>query len=147
MKKQTYKISRKGVTLIELTVVIVVLLSLVSVLFIGARAWKEGSDRAACILNLRAFQQGIRSYANLNEVDIGSAVSDDAIIAAGFMGGTGGDATAVPPVVAAYDATCPLDGDAYSDNSAGNVPAVGTLWKVCQNAASDNHVPSDITTW
>ena len=51
----------KGMTLLELTVVILVLLSLISVLFIGARAWKKGSDRAACILNIRNFQQAVRS--------------------------------------------------------------------------------------
>jgi type II secretory pathway pseudopilin PulG len=56
----------KGMTLLELTVVILVLLSLISVLFIGARAWKKGSDRAACILNIRNTQQAVRSYMNMN---------------------------------------------------------------------------------
>ena len=42
-----------GMTLLELTVVILVLLSLISILFIGARAWKKGSDRAASILTIR----------------------------------------------------------------------------------------------
>ena len=32
----------KGMTLLELTVVILVLLSLIYILFIGARAWKKG---------------------------------------------------------------------------------------------------------
>jgi prepilin-type N-terminal cleavage/methylation domain-containing protein len=47
MKRKT------GMTLLELTIVILVLLTLVSILFIGARAWKKGSDRAANIMNLR----------------------------------------------------------------------------------------------
>lgn len=34
-------------TFIELTVVILVLISLVSILFAGAKAWIRGSDRAA----------------------------------------------------------------------------------------------------
>jgi type II secretory pathway pseudopilin PulG len=53
-------------TLIELTVVILVLLSLLTILFIGARAWKRGSDRAACILQIRQVQIGVRSFANMN---------------------------------------------------------------------------------
>ena len=53
-------------TLLELTVVILVLLSLISILFIGARAWKKGSDRAGCILNIRNVQQAVRGYANMN---------------------------------------------------------------------------------
>ncbi len=52
-------------TLLELTVVILVLLSLISILFIGARAWKRGSDRAICIIHIQSAQKGVRSYANL----------------------------------------------------------------------------------
>ena len=37
----TQKIRKSGMTLIELTVVILVLLSLISILFVGARAWKN----------------------------------------------------------------------------------------------------------
>ncbi|MBC7981098.1 MAG: prepilin-type N-terminal cleavage/methylation domain-containing protein, partial [Armatimonadetes bacterium] len=44
---QNMKAAKSGMTLLELTVVILVLLSLISILFIGARAWKKGSDRAA----------------------------------------------------------------------------------------------------
>ncbi|MBC8126009.1 MAG: prepilin-type N-terminal cleavage/methylation domain-containing protein, partial [Gloeobacteraceae cyanobacterium ES-bin-144] len=55
---------KSGMTLLELTVVILVLLSLISILFVGARAWKAGSDRAGCILNLRNVQQAVRAYQN-----------------------------------------------------------------------------------
>lgn len=51
--------------LLELTVVILVILSLISILFIGARAWKKGSDRAASILQIRNMQQAVRSYSNM----------------------------------------------------------------------------------
>ena len=62
----TQTIKRKsGMTLLELTVVILVLLSLISILFIGARAWKKGSDRAGCIMNIRNVQQGMRSFQNM----------------------------------------------------------------------------------
>lgn len=33
-----------------------------SILFVGARAWKKGSDRAACIMNVRNTQQALRAY-------------------------------------------------------------------------------------
>ena len=59
------KKSNKGMTLIELTVVILVLLSLISVLFIGARAWMRGSDRANAALLIRNAQQGVRSHTNI----------------------------------------------------------------------------------
>ena len=56
-------------TLIELTVVILVLLSLISVLFIGARAWMRGSDRAHAALLIRNAQQGVRSHAGIMGVE------------------------------------------------------------------------------
>jgi type II secretory pathway pseudopilin PulG len=49
-------------TLLELTVVILVLLSLITILFIGAQAWKRGSDRAICIINIQNVQKGVRGY-------------------------------------------------------------------------------------
>ena len=53
-------------TLLELTVVILVILSLVSILFVSARAWKRSSDRAENILNLRNIQQAVRGHENLH---------------------------------------------------------------------------------
>ena len=57
--------TRSGFSLLELTVVIVVILSLTSVLFVGARAWKNGADRTGCILNIRNVQTSVRSYQNM----------------------------------------------------------------------------------
>lgn len=59
------KKSKSGMTLIELTVVILVLLSLISVLFVGARAWMRGSDRANAALLIRNAQQGCRAQCNI----------------------------------------------------------------------------------
>ena len=69
----------KGVTLLELTVVILVLLTLISVLFIGARAWKKGSDRSTNILNVRNVQQAVRGYANMNNIPEGGDVAEATI--------------------------------------------------------------------
>jgi len=58
-------------TLLELTVVILVLLSLITILFIGARAWKRGSDRSANMMNLRNTQAAMRSHQNLRDLAVG----------------------------------------------------------------------------
>ena len=71
---QNVKATKSGMTLLELTVVILVLLSLISILFIGARAWKKGSDRAASILQIRNVQQAVRSYSNMNGLNPGGAM-------------------------------------------------------------------------
>ena len=63
---------KHGFSLLEVTVVIAVLLSLTTVLILGARAWKNGSDRAGCILNMRMVQTAVRSYQNLYEYNPGS---------------------------------------------------------------------------
>jgi len=57
-----------GMTLLELTVVILVLLSLITILFIGARAWKKGSDRSANIMNIRNCQQAMRGEQNMKQL-------------------------------------------------------------------------------
>ncbi|BCU78242.1 prepilin-type N-terminal cleavage/methylation domain-containing protein [Luteolibacter sp. LG18] len=76
MKSNTLRLkNKKGMTLLELTVVILVLLSLISILFIGARAWKRGSDRAASILQIRNVQQAVRSYSNMNAKNAGDTVA------------------------------------------------------------------------
>ena len=72
---QNMKASKSGMTLLELTVVILVLLSLISILFIGARAWKKGSDRAASILQIRNTQQAVRSFSNMNGRNPGDTVA------------------------------------------------------------------------
>jgi type II secretory pathway pseudopilin PulG len=62
-----------GMTLLELTVVILVLLSLISILFVGARAWKKGSDRSANIMNIRNTQQAMRGHENMKGLLVGDA--------------------------------------------------------------------------
>jgi type II secretory pathway pseudopilin PulG len=65
---------KSGMTLLELTVVILVLLSLISILFIGARAWKKGSDRSANIMNVRNIQQAVRGQQNSGDKKATEAV-------------------------------------------------------------------------
>jgi prepilin-type N-terminal cleavage/methylation domain-containing protein len=106
--------AKSGMTLLELTVVILVLLSLISILFVGARAWKKGSDRSANILNLRNSQQAVRGHANMNP-DV-TAITEDVIF------GTDDDG------VGAYlrKPTAPTGITSYT--GAAVAPAVGALW-------------------
>jgi prepilin-type N-terminal cleavage/methylation domain-containing protein len=130
---QTPAIKRKsGMTLIELTVVIVVLLSLIAVLFIGARAWKKGADKAGCIMNIRNMQQAVRSYANLGNIAEGGT-----IVAADFEGP--GKFLAVVP-------NCPSDPTkAYDVLTV--VPTTGTLFATCTAADKAEHIPAGYTGW
>jgi type II secretory pathway pseudopilin PulG len=130
----THSMKRKaGMTLLELTVVILVLLSLISILFIGARAWKKGSDRAGCIMQIRNVQQAVRSYANMNGVNAGATVTglNALVIGAGkFV-----EKTPVCPAAGTYT------------NLGDTVPSVGTLYMTCSLSASDTHVPGSFSDW
>jgi type II secretory pathway pseudopilin PulG len=121
----------KGMTLLELTVVILVLLSLISILFIGARAWKKGSDKAGCIMNIRNVQQAVRSWQNMNAKNVSDTfVLTDDIVGSGLFVET-------TPV-------CPGAGT-YGFVTA--VPDVGTLVMTCSLATTEDHVPSSIAGW
>ncbi len=134
---QNTKAVKSGMTLIELTVVILVLLSLISILFVGARAWKRGSDRAGCIMNIRNVQQGMRSFQNMNGHSPGDTV---AAAATDIIGG--GKFVETTPV-------CPGSG-AYEIGPGGDatlLPIVGTLYMTCSLSGSDGHAPSNHLDW
>jgi len=129
MKRKT------GMTLLELTVVILVLLSLISILFIGARAWKKGSDRAGCILAIRSVQVGVRSYANMAGLNPGDTVASWK----GKVVGTG--------LFVEKEPTCPGAGT-YTFATDTVIPAVGTLAITCSLAADPGlHAPATYTDW
>ena len=67
--------ARRGMTLLELTVVILVLLSLITILFFGAQAWKRGSDRTLCVMHIHNVQKGVRSFSNLYGYGPGQSVT------------------------------------------------------------------------
>ncbi len=129
----TQKARKSGMTLIELTVVILVLLSLISILFVGARAWKRGSDRAGCIMNIRNVQQGMRSFQNMNGHSAGDIVPN----AKSEIIGPGKFVESVPQ--------CPGTGQyAFMDDS---LPLSGALYVSCSLSGSEKHVPSDHGDW
>jgi type II secretory pathway pseudopilin PulG len=136
---QTPSIKRKsGMTLLELTVVILVLLSLIAILFVGARAWKKGSDRAGCLMNIRNLQQAMRGDQNMRN----SAPGGAGLLQANLIGANGYITNA--PV-------CPTDKKtAYTLLADGNYPALGTLYATCAQAEeSANHVyvANDVKDW
>ena len=117
---QTSNLKRKsGMTLLELTVVILVLLSLISILFIGARAWKKGSDRAANILNIRNAQQAVRGHANVRGIADGGACIETTIYGLALDGVGGYLRKPTPPNT---------DIATYTGGTV--VPIAGVLWLV-----------------
>ena len=129
--------AKSGMTLIELTVVILVLLSLISILFVGARAWKRGSDRAGCIMNIRNVQQGMRSFQNMNGHNPGESVTD----AQAEIIGTGMFVETTP--------ICPSEADAVDNYTIGGnvLPIVGDLYMVCSEATDLKHEPVTHLDW
>ena len=122
-----------GLTLLELTVVIVVLLSLASLLLIGARAWKRGSDRSVCVANIASVQKAVRGYANMSGLDPGATVVGLELKVVGpdrFF-----ESLPVCPGEGVYT----LGGD--------QVPALGDLYMTCSLATDFEHVPDTISDW
>ncbi len=126
-----------GMTLLELTVVILVLLSLIGVLFIGARAWKRGSDRAICIIHIQSVQKGIRSYANL----YGFGEGDNAPDLKNKIIGMGRFVETTP--------ICPSSGTYSFGSTFGvdTIPPLGELYLQCTLATTDAHEPSSHNDW
>jgi type II secretory pathway pseudopilin PulG len=120
-------------TLLELTVVILVLLTLVAVLFIGANAWKNGSDRVLCILNLQSVQKGVRSYSNLNGRNPGETVPGLQAEVIGL-----GRFVEVMP-------ECPARGT-YS-TTGDVIPALGSLYLECSISGATAHEPLNAEDW
>jgi prepilin-type N-terminal cleavage/methylation domain-containing protein len=58
----------KGVTLIELSVVIAVILVLISVLFVGASYYRSSANEAACAVNRSSIEKAADSYMNIEEL-------------------------------------------------------------------------------
>ena len=129
-QKTNNKAIKSGMTLLELTVVILVLLSLIAILFIGARAWKAGSDKAGCIMNIRNVQQAVRGHQNMNNTTAIPATS--AIFTAGTVEGY------------LSEPSCPAGGT-YTYNTTGTLDP-GELYAACATNGT-THVPADYATW
>lgn len=105
------------------------MLSATSTLFIGARSWKGGSDRSACIMNQRNIQQAIRSHQNMHNIENGEPIDWDKIF--------GPDGYIKKP-------SCP-EGGIYSFAKA--YPEIDTLACTCSLAATKSHKPDNHVGW
>ena len=129
---------RPGMTLVELAVVIGAMLLLLSFVFPMAGAWKEGSFRAQCILNMRNVQQGVRAYANLNGLKSGDGpASDTSVDLADEIIGEDKFVERMP--------TC-SSGGSYSF-SGNEIPDPGELFMSCSLGGSRNHMPQTVSDW
>lgn len=128
-----------GFTLIELSVMILVILTFISILFIGARAWKRGSDRAQCVMNIRNVQLAVRGYANSNDLDSG-----DYLTLLGSNGPPGGAVIGSGNYLEAFP-ECPGMG-LYTIHG-NTVPLTGTLYMSCSLSGSQRHEPAIYGTW
>lgn len=134
-------------TLLELTVVIMVLLGLISVLFIGARAWKRGSDRAGCVVTLRNVQVAARSYQNMYGYNYGGrpyaegGTQDIAahLFAKGYIDSKVYDQSrGLQKCAGGGGYTCPLP-DIF--------PEAGELYMTCSLSGTDDHAPASHAGW
>ena len=140
-------VSRRGITLIELTVVIVILISLVGVLAIGSRAWKRASDRSACVMNLRNFQVATRSYQNLRGyyyggqpgLEYGTRDIARHLLEMGYIThGAHDQAKGTRPCAG---------GGTYNAAAPTVFPMPGELYIKCSLSASEDHEPDNFADW
>lgn len=116
-----------GLTLIEITVVIAVLLGLIAVLFIGVQNYREATNKSRCIMQISAVQKAVRSHQNLNDVATGGTLTQSDLVGTGKL-------IAVDPV-------CP-SGGTYT--WLGTVPAIGTAYLTCNTTG---HAPANAAGW
>lgn len=129
----------RGITLIELAVVVAVLLLLVAVLAFSARAWKEGTERARCIMNIRQMQMSVRAYANLNNLEPGTNLGSPtpAVTLLGELVGPGKFVPELP--------VCPGNGMYFYGGDV--IPEVGALYLSCSLAGVRGHEPQEFSDW
>lgn len=137
----------RGLTLIELTICIATLIALVSILFVGSRAWKRGSDRACCVITLHNMQVATRSYQNMYCYNYGghpsaeNGTQDIAILmySKGYIESKlYQQATGVSPCAA---------GGTYTRSATDIFPLTGQLYMTCSLSTSDDHVPASHEDW
>lgn len=119
-----------GLTLIEVTLVISVLLGLIAFTFIGTTAYKRGADRAICIVQVSTGQKALRSFCNLHEYRPGDSLPD---LKGALIG---------PGRFLEDEPQCPTNGSySYYNNE---VPPLGTTFMRCSLEA---HAPTTTYSW
>lgn len=134
-------------TLLEMTVILAVLLSLCSLLFISARTWKSGADRAGCVLQIRNIQLAVRSYQNMYGYVPGGAphAQDGSQDIGNHLLGAGYISTAMNEAIHGR-LTCPGEGT-YSCDNRNLFPLSGSLYVSCSLASGMRHQPDSSADW
>ncbi|MBV6498041.1 MAG: hypothetical protein CJBNEKGG_00255 [Prosthecobacter sp.] len=118
----TSRFNRKGLTLIEVSLVIALLLGLISIVFLGIGSYRKGADKAKCKMQLSQIQKTVRAHANFNNLAIGAAFAEaDAF-------GTGKPIATTTPV-------CPSGG---TITWSATIPAIGTPYGNCAYTDADD---------
>jgi prepilin-type N-terminal cleavage/methylation domain-containing protein len=119
---------QRGLTLIEVSLVIALLLGLIAVLFFGIGAYREGADKARCRMQVSQMQKAMRAYANVNNLSVGGAATVANVLDLGSN----------------PSPDCPDPDGNYT--IATTVPAIGTIYAVC--SIVDHRFPTTETaTW
>ncbi|MFO1484243.1 MAG: type II secretion system protein [Verrucomicrobiaceae bacterium] len=134
-RRLAQRFNRSGMTLIEISLVIALLLGLIAVVFLGLGSYRQGADKAKCKMQLAAVQKAVRSGANMQNLNIGGALVAADVFGAGLL--------------LENEPVCP-SGGAYT--WVGTVPAVGTPYGNCDFAGTgptSTHVlaASDTSDW
>lgn len=129
MKPNTAR-KNAGLTLIEVTLVVAVLLGLIGVVFIGATSYKEGSNRSMCILHISQVQKAVRAHQNMYQRNFGDSCAQSVLVGSGRM-------LEVAPI-------CPSGGE-YT--WLGTIPQLDTAYLTCSLATSNDHKPLNTLGW
>jgi type II secretory pathway pseudopilin PulG len=70
LQYRSRRLSPSGMTLIEISLVIALLLGLIAVVFLGIGSYRKGSDKAKCKMQLAAAQKAVRAQANFLNLNI-----------------------------------------------------------------------------
>ena len=62
------KRSQGGFTLIEISLVIALILGLITVAFLGVGAYRKGSNKAKCKMQMAQIQKAVRSFQNMSDL-------------------------------------------------------------------------------
>ena len=124
IRYRSRRLHAAGMTLIEISLVIALLLGLIAVVFLGIGSYRKGSDKAKCKMQLAAAQKAVRSQANFQNLDQAAVFATTDAFGAGKA--------------LENEPTCP-SGGTYSWT--GTIPAIGVAYGTC-----DFTDPDGVTT-
>lgn len=132
----------KGMSLLEITLVLGLTLALITALLFGIAAFQEGADRAKCIMNLCNMQKAMRSFMNLYEFRPGANVAENppAGIANNITENVIGTGKFIDKPLRCPSLNGGVQSAVYTITSESIFPAVGEMWAECPTK-KDIHVP------